>query len=98
MPVQKAQIAKYALASSNKAAILLRHTKEFQKMSSVSMPAEHKICNYISELKRYVKSSSGNGSTDVAILQNGTSHTASTENITSHMVPNHHRMPVSSRS
>ena len=37
MPVQKAQIAKYALASSNKAAILLRYTKEFQKMSSVSM-------------------------------------------------------------
>ena len=37
MPVQKAQIAKYALASSNKAAILLRYMKEFQKMSSVSM-------------------------------------------------------------
>ena len=34
MPVQKAQIAKYALASSNKAAILLRYMKEFQKMSS----------------------------------------------------------------
>ena len=32
----KAQIAKYALASSNKAAIVLRYTKEFQKMSSVS--------------------------------------------------------------
>ena len=37
MPVQKAQIAKYALASSNKAAIVLRYMKEFQKMSSVSM-------------------------------------------------------------
>ena len=37
MTMQKAQIAKYALASSNKAAILLRYTKEFQKMSSVSM-------------------------------------------------------------
>ena len=38
---------------------------------------------YVSELKHYVKSSSGNGSRDVAVFQNDTSHTASTENITS---------------
>ena len=31
MSVQKAQIAKYALASSNKATSLLRYTKEFHK-------------------------------------------------------------------
>ena len=44
IPVQQAhvQIAKYALASGNKAAILLRYTKEIQteidyKISSVSM-------------------------------------------------------------
>ena len=37
---------------------------------------------YVSELKHYVKSSSGNGSGDVTVLQNNTSHTASTENIT----------------
>ena len=43
---------------------------------------------YLSELKRYKKSSSDNGSIDVAVLQNDTSHTASTENVTSHMVPN----------
>ena len=38
---------------------------------------------YVSGLKRYVKSSSGNGSRDVAIavLQNDTSHTASTKNV-----------------
>ena len=44
----------------------------------------------MSELKRYVKSSSGNGSRDVAVLQNDTSYTATalTENVTSHMVPN----------
>ena len=36
---------------------------------------------YVSELKHYVKSSSGNGSRDVAIFQNDTSHTASTENV-----------------
>ena len=41
---------------------------------------------YVSELKRYVKSSSGNGSRDVAVFQNDTSHTASTTNIMSHMV------------
>ena len=98
MPVQKAQIAKYVLASSNKAAILLRYTKEFQKMSSVSMRNTKYVTTYISELKRYVKSSSGNGSRDVAVLQNDTSHTASTENVTSHMVPNPHRMPAPSRS
>ena len=39
---------------------------------------------YVSELKRYVKSSSGNGSRDAAVLQNDTSYTASTENVTSH--------------
>ena len=77
MPVQKAQIAKYALASGNKAAILLRYTKEFQteinyKISSVSM----RKAKYASELKHYIKSSSGNGSGDVAVLQNDTSHTA----------------------
>ena len=96
MPVQKAQIAKYALVSSNKAAILLRYTKEFQKMSLVSMRNAKYVT--ISELKRYVKSSSGNGSRDVAVLQNNTSHTASTKNVTSHMVPNPHRMPAPSRS
>ena len=42
IPVQQAQIAKYALAIGNKATILLRYMKEFQtemnyKMSSVSM-------------------------------------------------------------
>ena len=42
---------------------------------------------YVSELKRYVKRSSDNGSRDVSVLQNDTSHTASTKNITSHMVP-----------
>ena len=67
MPVQKAQIAKYALASGNKAAILLRYMKEFQteidyKMSSVSM----RKAKYVSESKCYVKSSSSNGSRDVA--------------------------------
>ena len=39
---------------------------------------------YVSELKRYVKSSSGNGSRDVAVFQNDTSHTASTK--TSHHI------------
>ena len=43
---------------------------------------------YVSELKRYVKSSSGNGGRDVAVFQNDTSHTALTENVTSHMVSN----------
>ena len=45
---------------------------------------------YVSELKCYVKSSSGNGSRDVAsaVLQNDTTRTASTEIVTSHMVPN----------
>ena len=66
-PVQQAQIAKYALANGNKAAIL-RYTKEFQteiKMSSVSTWK----AKYVSELKRLVKSSSGtNGSRDVAVL------------------------------
>ena len=97
IPVQQAQIAKYALASGNKVAILLRYTKEFQtemnyKMSSVSM----RKAKYVSELKCYVKSSSGNGSRDVAV-QNDTSHTASIENVTSHMVPDPHRMPGPSR-
>ena len=97
--MQQAQIAKYALASGNKAAILLKYTKEFQneinyKMSSVSM----RKAKYVSELKHYVKSSSGNGSRDVAVLQNDTSHTASTENVTSHMVSNPYRMPAPSRS
>ena len=59
IPVQKALIAKYALASGNKAAILLRYTKEFQteinyKMSSVSM----RKAKYVSELKYYIKSNS----------------------------------------
>ena len=36
---------------------------------------------YMLELKRYIKSSSGIGSRDVAVFQNDTSHTASTENI-----------------
>ena len=63
-------------------------------MSSVSMQK----AKYVSELKRYVKSSSGNGRKDVAVLQNDTSHTASIENVTSHMVPNPHRMPAPSRS
>ena len=64
-PVQKAQIAKYALANGNKAAIL-RYTKEFQtevKMSSVSTWK----AKYVSELKHLVKSSNG-GSRDVAVL------------------------------
>ena len=99
MPVQKAQIAKYALAIGNKATILLRYTKEFQtkinyEMSSVSM----RKTKYLSKLKRYVKISSGNGSRDVAVLQNDTSHTASTKNVTSHMVPNPHPMPAPARN
>ena len=101
IPVQKAQIAKYALASGNKAAILLRYTKEFQteinyKMSSVSTQK----AKYASELNRYLKSSSGNGSRDVAsaVLQNNTSHTALTKNIMSHMLPNPHQMPAPSHS
>ena len=75
--------------------------KEFQteinyKISSVSMQK----AKYVSELKRYVKSSSGNGSGDVAVLQNDTLHTASTENNMSKMVHilNPLRMPVPSRS
>ena len=56
MPVQQAQIAKYALASGNKAAILLRYMKEFQteidyKMSSVSM----RKAKYVSESKHCFK-------------------------------------------
>ena len=35
----------------------------------------------MSQFKRYIRSSSGNGSRDVAFLQNDTSHTASTENV-----------------
>ena len=82
-----------------KVAILLRYIKEFQteinyKMSSVSMQK----AKYLSELKHYIKSSSGNGSRDVVVFQNDTSHTASTENFTSHMVPNPHRMLAPSRS
>ena len=50
----------------------------------------------VSELKCYVKSSSGNGSRDVAILQNNTSHTTSTKNVTSHMVPTPHREAIKS--
>ena len=46
MPVQKAQIAKYALASSNKAAILLRYIKEFSSENEFDEHAERKICNY----------------------------------------------------
>ena len=100
IPVQQAQITKYALANGNKAAILLRYTKEFQteinscKMSSVSKQK----AKYVSELKHYVKSSSGNGSRDVSVLQNNTSHTVSTKNNMSHMVLNPHQMPVPSRS
>ena len=46
IPVQQAQIAKYALASGNKAAIVLRYMKVFQtkinyNMSSVSMRHRH---------------------------------------------------------
>ena len=65
-PVRQAHIAKYALANGYKAAIL-RYTEEFQteiKMSSVSTWK----AKYVSELKRLVKSSSGNGSRDVAVL------------------------------
>ena len=63
-------------------------------MSSMSM----RKAKYVSELKRYVKSSSGNGSRDVAVFQNDTSHTASTENVMLHMVSNPYRMPVPSCS
>ena len=65
--VQQVHIAKYALTNGKKAAIL-RYTKEFQteiKMGSVRM---WKAKYYVSELKHLVKSSSGNGSRDVAIL------------------------------
>ena len=56
IPLQQAQIAKYALASGNKAAILLRYMKEFQteidyKMSSVSM----RKAKYVSESKHCFK-------------------------------------------
>ena len=44
-------------------------------MSCVSM----RKAKYVKELKRYVKSNSGNGSRDVAVLQNDTLHTASTK-------------------
>ena len=80
--MQQAQITKYALASGNKATILLRYTKEFQteinyKMHSMSIWK----AKYVSELRCYIKSSSGNSSRDVVILQNDASHTASTENV-----------------
>ena len=98
MPVQQVQIAKYALASDNKAAILLKYIKEFQTemnykmiMSSVSMRKP----KYVSELKRYVKVAVVKA---VEMLQNDTSHITSTENVTSHMVPNPHRMPAPSCS
>ena len=73
MPVQKAQIVKYALASGNNAAILLRYTKEFQteincKKSSVSMRKAKYICARIEALRN----SSGNGSRDVAVLPHHT--------------------------
>ena len=66
-PVQQAQIAKYALANGNKAAIL-RYTKEFQtviKMSSVSMWK----AKYVSEMKCLLNSSGGSVSRrgDVAV-------------------------------
>ena len=97
--VQQAQIAKYALASGNKATILLRYMKEFQteinyKMSSVSMQK----ATYVSELKHYIKSSSGYGSRDVSFPQNDTSDTVSTKNNTSHMVPGPHQTPAPSCS
>ena len=47
-------------------------------MSSVSM----RKAKYVSELKRYIKSSSSNGSRDVAVLQNNALYTASTKNVT----------------
>ena len=65
--MRQAQIARYALASGNKAAILYNTQKSF---SSVSMLKE----KYVAQLKCYVKSSSGNGSRDVAVLQNDKSH------------------------
>ena len=66
-PVQQAQIAKYALANGNKAAIL-RCTKVFQtviKMSSVSTWK----AKYVSEMKCLLKSSGGSASRrkDVAV-------------------------------
>ena len=59
-PVQQAQIAKYALANGNKAAIL-RYTNEFQtviKMSSISTWK----AKCVSEMKRLRKSSGGSAS------------------------------------
>ena len=53
-PVQQAQIAKYALANGNKAAIL-RYTKEFQTEIKMSLVSTWKA-KYVSELKRLVKS------------------------------------------
>ena len=35
IPVQQAQVAKYALASDNKTAILLRYMKEFQTETKI---------------------------------------------------------------
>ena len=52
--VQQAQIAKYALANSNKAAIL-RYTKEFQTEIKTSSISTWKA-KYVSELKHLVKS------------------------------------------
>ena len=49
MPVQRAQIAKYALASGNKTTILLRYTKEFQVEIK---HAQSKICVRIEALRK----------------------------------------------
>ena len=51
IPVHKAQIAKYALDSGNKAAILLRYIKEFQTETNYKIRhAERKICVRIEAL------------------------------------------------
>ena len=67
--------------------------KEFQTEIHMACGKQNML-----ELKYLVKSSSGNGSRVVAVLQNHMSHTASTENDTSHMVPNPHCIPVLSCS
>ena len=53
IPVQQAQVTKYALASDNKTAILLRYMKEFQTETKKRvLPVSMWNAKYVSELKR----------------------------------------------
>ena len=68
--MQQTQIKKYPLAIGNKATILLRYMKKFQTEINYSVSMQK--AKYVSELKCYIKSNSGNGSRDVSVLQNDT--------------------------